>query len=437
MDEGADERMPDDAASAHARANTDVRRAVEAIWRIESARIVATLTRIVGDFSFAEDLAQEALVEAIATWPGSGIPRNPGAWLTTVAKRRAIDTWRRRERLDERYAAMAHDIAQRIGDDPTDAWNPERIDDDVLRLVFIACHPVLSREARVALTLRVVAGFTSEEIARAFLVPTATVQQRIVRAKKTIAAAKVPFEVPDPEEYRERLGSVLGVIYLVFNEGYVASGGDEWMRPELSAEGLRLGRSLAALAPQESEVHGLVALMEFQASRFGARLDAAGEPVLLGDQDRRRWDRSQIARGQAALDRADAVGRSRGPYALQAAIARCHCVAASVDDTDWEQIVVLYEVLGRISPSPVVDLNRAVAVAMTTGPATALRIVDEIAASGALRGSYLLPSVRGEMLTRLGRVDEARAELVAAAALTGNAREREVLLGKASALADD
>ncbi|KQO94434.1 RNA polymerase sigma factor [Leifsonia sp. Leaf264] len=412
-----------------------IRRSVAAVWRMESARIVATLTRVTGDFSLAEDLAQEALADALEQWPRDGVPRNAGAWLTAVAKRKAIDGWRRRERLDDRYSAIAHDLESRIDADAA-PWDPDAIDDDVLRLVFIACHPVLAREARVALTLRVVGGLSSEEIARAFLVPTATVQQRIVRAKKSLAAAKVPFEVPGRDEYASRLGSVLGVIYLVFNEGYSASSGSEWMRPELSQEALRLGRVLAELTPNEPEVHGLVALMEFQASRFRARVTAEGEPILLGDQDRSRWDRALIARGRAALERADAVGRGRGAYAVQAAIAECHSVAPSTDETDWERIVVLYEVLGRLAPSPIVDLNRAVAVAMATGPATGLRIVDEIAASGALAGTHLLPSVRGELLVRLGRVDEARAELITAARLTGNERERGVLLGKVAALGD-
>ncbi|MET0976716.1 MAG: RNA polymerase sigma factor [Leifsonia sp.] len=412
-----------------------IRRSVAAVWRIEAARIVATLTRVTGDFALAEDLAQEALVDAIEQWPRDGIPRNPGAWLTAVAKRKAIDGWRRRERLDERYSAIAHDLESRVDLDAA-PWDPDRVDDDVLQLVFIACHPVLSREARVALTLRVVGGLSSDEIARAFLVPTATVQQRIVRAKKTLSAAHVPFEAPAREEHAARLGSVLGVLYLIFNEGYAASSGSEWMRTELCDEALRLGRVLAGLAPREPEVHGLVALMEFQASRFGARVTAEGEPILLGDQDRRRWDRAGIARGRAALARCDALGRGRGAYALQAAIAECHSIAPSTDDTDWERIVLLYEVLGRLAPSPIVELNRAVAVAMATGPATALRVVDELAASNSLAGSHLLPSVRGELLSRLGRVAEARAELETAARLTGNDRERAVLLAKVAALGD-
>ncbi|WP_353807337.1 RNA polymerase sigma factor [Agromyces sp. SYSU T00194] len=422
MTDATTRRPPDEAAA---------RRAVAAVWRIESAHVVATLTRMSGDFDLAEELAQEALVEALEQWPRTGVPRNGGAWLTTVGKRRLIDAWRRRERLDERYRALARDLEQRA-DAP--GGDPDRIDDDVLRLVFTACHPVLSREARVALTLRVVGGLTTEEIARAFVVPVATVQQRIVRAKKTLGAAHVPFAVPEREEFAERLGSVLGVLYLIFNEGHAASSGEDWMRPELSREALRLARIVAGLAPREPEAHGLVALMEFTAARFPARVTADGTPVLLADQDRRRWDRGAIARGRAALVRADATGRGRGAYGLQAAIAECHDVAASVDDTDWERVALLYEALGRIAPSPVVELNRAVAVSMATGPATALRIVDELAASGALRTSHLLPSVRGELLARLGRDDEARAEFLDAAARCGNLRERGVLEGKAAAL---
>jgi RNA polymerase sigma factor (sigma-70 family) len=400
---------------------------------MESARIVATMTRVVGDFALAEDLAQEALVDALAQWPQTGVPRSPGAWLTTVAKRKAIDGWRRQERLDDRYAAIAHDLEAGL-DHEAPPWDPDRIDDDVLRLVFIACHPVLGREARIALTLRVVGGLTTEEIAQAFLVPVATVQQRIVRAKKTLAAAHAPFEVPPREEFGERLGSVLNVLYLIFNEGYSASGGEDWIRPDLSQEALRLARIVAALVPAEPEPHGLVALMEFHASRFAARTTRTGEPVLLADQDRRRWDRAAITRGHAALARVDALGRGRGAYALQAAIAQCHAVAPSVEETDWDTVVLLYDALGELTPSPVIELNKAVAVSMATGPASALRIVDGLAARRALSGHYLLPSVRGELLARLGRVTEARRELEEAARLTGNERERAVLLGKAAAL---
>lgn len=407
---------------------TDIRRTVDAVWRIEGGRIVATLAKMVGDVGLAEDLAQEAVADALAQWPESGVPRNAGAWLTAVAKRKAIDGWRRRERLDERYHAMARELDDQIVED----WLP--IDDDLLRLVFAACHPVLGREAQVAMTLRVVGGLTSEEIARMFLVPVATMQQRIVRAKKTLSAARVPFEVPEPHEWAARLGGVLGVVYLIFTEGYAATSGDRWIRTELADEALRLGRVLAGLVPREPEVHGLVALMEFQASRFAARVAPDGSPILLADQDRGRWDHAQIGRGTAALARSDTLGRGRGSYALQAAIAQCHATAPSVDDTDWERIALLYEALGRIAPSPVVELNRAVAVSMATGPASALPIVDRLAEAGSLRGSYLLPSVRGELLARLGRTDEARSELTTAAGLASNQRQREVLLAKAAAL---
>lgn len=406
----------------------DARRTVDAVWRIESARIVSTLAKMTGDFGLAEDLAQEAVVDALAQWPVSGVPQNAGAWLTAVAKRKAIDGWRRRQRLDERYRAMAHDLDEAGGGE----W--QLIDDSVLRLVFITCHPVLSREAQVALTLRVVGGLTTEEIARMLLVPVPTVQQRIVRAKKTLAAAQVPFEAPDPNEWSSRLGAVLGVVYLTFTEGYAATSGDRWIRPELANEALRLGRLLAELVPREPEAHGLVALMEFQASRFAARVAHDGTAILLTDQDRSRWDHAQIRRGRAALLRADGVGRGRASYGLQAAIAECHAVAPSIDDTDWDRIVLLYEALGRLAPSPVVELNRAVAVSMATGPANALRIVDQLAFDGALRGSHLLPSVRGELLARLGRTEEARSELLTAARLATNERESAVLRAKAAAL---
>jgi RNA polymerase sigma factor (sigma-70 family) len=407
---------------------SDIRRAVDAVWRIDGARVVATLARYTGDLGDAEDLAQEALAEALESWGDTGVPANPGAWLTSVAKRRAIDAWRRREKLTERYRLLANELDEAADD----VWEP--IPDDVLRLVFTACHPVLAREAQLALTLRVVGGLTTEEIARLFLVPVATVQQRIVRAKKTLRVASVPFELPDPRDWPERLGAVLGVVYLMFTEGYAATSGDRWMRPELADEALRLARVLAGLLPREPEAHGLAALLELQRSRFAARTDATGAPVLLTDQDRRRWDRAQILRGGAALARCDALGRGRGPYALQAAIAERHAIAPSVEATDWEHIVMLYEALGRVAPSPVVALNRAVAVAMATGPATALAIVDGLAADGALRGSHLLPSVRGELLARLGRVEEARGELTTAASLAANDRERQVLLDKAAAL---
>jgi RNA polymerase sigma factor (sigma-70 family) len=402
-----------------------VDREVEAVWRIESARIVATLARRTGDLGLAEDLAQEALVEALEQWPATGVPRNPGAWLTTVAKRRAIDGWRRRERQDDRYRAIALEGTAAAEADPSP------VGDDVLRLILTACHPVLSRESQVALTLRVVGGLTTEEIARMLLVPVPTVQARITRAKK--ALAPLPYEPPDPTEWRERLTGALGVVYLIFTEGYAATAGDEWMRPDLAHEALRLGRVLAGLVPREAEAHGLVALMELQASRFAARRGADGAPVLLEDQDRARWDRAQIGRGRAALARADALGRGRGPYALQAAIAEQHAIAPSVAATDWPRIVALYEALGRVAPSPVVELNRAVAVAMADGPAAGLAIVDDLAARGTLRGSHLLPSVRGELLARLGRTEEARESFARAAELVANDRVRATLLAKAAA----
>ncbi|MBS3178181.1 MULTISPECIES: RNA polymerase sigma factor [unclassified Pseudoclavibacter] len=405
--------------------------AIDAVWRIESARIVATLTRMVGDVGLAEDLAQEAVADALTQWPQSGVPVNPGAWLTAIAKHKAIDGWRRRERLDDRYSAIARDLrdADATASDP---WAP--IGDDVLRLIFVACHPALSREAQVALTLRIVGGLTTDEIASLFLIPVATVQQRIVRAKKSLAAAKVPFETPDPSEWTPRLGGVLAVIYLIFTEGYAASSGDRWLRSDLAAEALRLGRALTSMLPREPEVLGLVALMEFQSSRFGARESADGTPILLADQDRRRWDRSAILRGRALLSRADALGKGRGTYCLQAAIAERHAVAPSVQHTDWAQIVLLYEVLGRLAPSPVVELNRAVAVSIATGPATALAIVDRLGASGALARGPLLASVRGELLSQLGRIDEARSELSVAVGLTANEQQRRVLQGKLDAL---
>ncbi|WP_280236758.1 RNA polymerase sigma factor [Nocardia cyriacigeorgica] len=414
------------------------RAAVAAVWRIESARIVGALARYTGDFALAEDLAQEALAEALVTWPREGVPRHPAGWLLTVGKRRAIDAFRRRAARDVRYAALAQELGEGgvvAGSPPTDPvreaedvlWDPDQIDDDLLALMFVSCHPVLSREARIALTLRVVAGVTSDEIARAFLVPTATVQARITRAKKTLAAAGVPFQVPAAAERTERLGSVLNVIYLIFTEGSSASSGTALMRLDLAAEALRLARVLARLVPDEPEVYGLLALLELTAARFPARTDAEGHPVLLEQQDRRRWDRSAIARGRAALTRAGQVGRGVGAYGLQAAIAECHALAPSVEDTDWERIVLLYEALGRLAPSPVVELNRAVAVSMADGPAAALPIVDELAAADAFAHSHLLPSVRGELLIRLGRREEARIQLELAVELCGNDRERAVL----------
>jgi len=414
------------------------REAVAAVWRIESARIVGALARYTGDFALAEDLAQEALAEALVTWPRDGVPRNRAAWLLTVGRRRAIDAFRRRSALDERYATLAHDLGEggavsgiapagpaRGGEDGL--WDPDQIDDDVLALTFISCHPVLAPEARVALTLRVVSGLTSDEIAKAFLVSTATVQARITRAKKTLGAARVPFAVPPAAERTARLGSVLSVVYLLFTEGSSASSGDDLIRFDLAREAQRLARVLTRLMPDEPEVYGLLALLELTAARFPSRTGPDGDPVLLEHQDRRRWDRAAIRRGRAALARAEQVGRGLGAYGLQAAIAECHAVAASVDVTNWERIVLLYEALGRLAPSPVVDLNRAVAVSMAQGPAAALPIVDELVAAGALSDSHLLPSVRGELLTRLGHTDEARTELERAVRLCGNERERAVL----------
>jgi len=400
------------------------------VWRIESAHIVGSLARYTGDFSLAEDVAQEALAQALVTWPRDGVPPNPAAWLLTTARRRAIDAFRRRSALDERYAAIAHETDE--AEEPD--WDPDRIEDDVLALMFISCHPALSRESQVALTLRVVGGLTSDEIARGFLVPTATVQARITRAKKTLAAARVPFEVPSPEECRERLGSVLSVLYLIFTEGSSASHGSDLIRPDVAREAVRLARVLARLVPDEPEVHGLLALLELTAARFPARLDADGEPVLLEDQERRRWDRSAIRRGRAALARAGTVGRGLGAYGVQAAIAECHAVAPSVAETDWERVVLLYEALSRLAPSPVVDLNRAVAVSMASGPAAALAIVDDLVAAGALADSHLLPSVRGELLRRAGRTDEAREELEVALLRCRNERERGLLRRKLAAL---
>jgi RNA polymerase sigma factor (sigma-70 family) len=412
------------------------RQAVEAVWRIESARIVGALARYTGDFALAEDLAQEALAEALVTWPRDGVPRNPAGWLLTVGRRRAIDTFRRRSALDERYAGMARDLEEDdVKPDDDLLWDPDRIDDDVLALIFISCHPVLSREARIALTLRVLGGLNSDEIARSFLVPTATVQARITRAKKTLAAAQVPFEVPPTDERRDRLSSVLQVIYLIFTEGSSATSGEDLIRRDLAHEAVRLARVLARLVPDEPETQGLLALLELTAARFPARVDQDGEPVLLEQQDRNRWDRTAIRRGSAALGLATGAGRGLGAYGLQAAIAECHAKAASVDDTDWERIVLLYEALGRLTPSPVVDLNRAVAVSMAQGPAAAMPIVDALVDAGGLAGSHLLPSVRGELLARLGRVDEARTELDRAVRLCGNERERSVLEGKLEALA--
>jgi predicted RNA polymerase sigma factor len=414
------------------------RATVEAVWRMHSARIVATLARSTGDFSLAEDLAQEALAEALVQWPREGAPRNPAGWLVTVGRRRAVDAYRRRAALDDRYAAVARDLGEQEARATTgDAdllCDPDRVDDDVLALMFIACHPLLSRESQVALTLRVVGGLGSDEIARALLVPTATAQARITRAKKTLSAAQVPFAVPPPEDRRERLGSVLSVVYVIFTEGSTATSGDHWIRQDLAGEAVRLARVLARLQPDEPEVHGLLALLELTAARFGARTGPDGAPVLLEDQDRGRWDRSAIRRGRAALEAAGRTGRGLGAYGLQAAIAECHAVAPSVAATDWDRIVLLYEALGRLAPSPVVELNRAVAVSMAQGPGAALPIVDGIARGGDLGESHLLPSVRGELLRRLGRVAEAREALEGAVTLCRNASERHLLERKLAAL---
>lgn len=399
---------------------------------MESARIVGALARYTGDFPLAEDLAQEALAEALVSWSVNGVPAEPAGWLLTTGRRRAIDTFRRRAARDEKYALLARDLS--AAEPGADAlFDPAAIDDDVLALMFVSCHPVLAKEARIALTLRVVGGLGTGEIAKAFLVPVATIQARITRAKKTLAAAQVPFAVPEPHERAERLGSVLHVIYLIFTEGSFASGGAEWIRTDLAGEARRLARVLVRIAP-EPEVFGLIALMELTAARFPARLDASGRPVLLEDQDRRRWDQSAIRRGRAALARATGAGIGLGAYGLQASIAECHAMAHSVAETDWQQIVILYEALGRLAPSPIIELNRAVAVAMDSGPAHGLELVEAIAARGQLAGSHMLPAVRGEMLTRLGRRDDARSALLQAVALCGNAAERAVLERKVDEL---
>ena len=409
------------------------RRAVEAVWREESARIVSALTRHTGDFAWAEDLAQEALVEALATWPGSGIPNNPGAWLMSVAKRRAIDGWRRRERFAQREPLFATEVleAESLDTVPADA-DPDRIDDDVLRLVFVACHPVLPAQARLALTLRTVAGLTTEQIARALLMTVPTVQQRIVRAKRTLAAEGVPFEVPDRTERPARLASVLQVIYLLFTEGYAAAEGEGLLRPDVAREAVRLGRQLAALMPGETEIWSLIALMEFQSSRFAARIGADGLPVMLEDQDRRRWDRSAIARANEAMNRVDASPRGLGYYGVQAAIAQCHAVAPSFADTDWERILRLYDALESLAPSAVVRLNRAVALSMVEGPEPALAVVDALEPD--LAGFRPLEAVRAELLERMGRRDAAAAAFLEAAELPGNEAEATLLRRRAAAL---
>ena len=413
----------------------DTHRAIDAVWRIESARLIAGLARIVGDVGAAEDLAQDALVAALERWPESGVPDNPGAWLMATAKHRAIDLLRRRTLLERKHELLGYELEaqQEMAVPDLDAAIDDHVGDDLLRLMFTACHPVLSTEARVALTLRLVGGLTTDEIARAFLVPAPTVAQRIVRAKRTLADAQVAFEVPRGAELAARLSSVLEVLYLVFNEGYSATAGDDWMRPALCEDALRLGRILAGLAPEEPEVHGLVALMEIQASRSRARVGPSGEPILLLDQDRARWDHLLIRRGLAALERAEELGGAHGPYALQAAIAACHARARTPAETDWERIAALYEVLARIAPSPIVELNRAVALAMAFGPAAGLELVDALRSEPLLKTYHLLPAVRGDLLDKLGRFGEARAEFERSASLTRNARERGLLLERAAA----
>jgi len=412
----------------------DVHRAIEAVWRIESARLIAGLARMVGDDGVAQDLAQDALVAALEQWPESGVPDNPGAWLMTAAKRRGIDQLRRDKMLDRKHAELGHELEARQETAPDlDAAIDDQIGDDLLSLIFTACHPVLTTEARTALTLRLLGGLTTEEIARAFLVPTATIAQRIVRAKRTLAAARVPFEVPRGADLSARLASVLEVIYLVFNEGYSATAGDDWVRPALCEDALRLARILAELAPREPEVHGLVALLEIQASRVRARTTSSGEPILLFDQDRGRWDRLLIGRGLAALEQAEAFGGPLGPYTLQAAIAACHARARTPEETDWTRITALYDALAQLTPSPVVELNRGVAYAMAFGPAAGLEIVDALVSEPALKTYHLLSSVRGDLLAKLGRFDAARTEFERAAALTRNTRERTLLLERAAA----
>jgi len=412
--------------------DSEARRAVEAVWRIEGARLTASLARLVGDVSVADDLAQDALVAALEQWPGSGIPEKPGAWLMGTAKHHAIDLLRRRQRLERKQAQLGRQLEIEQENVPDlEAAMDDQVGDSLLRLMFVACHPVLSREARVALTLRLLGGLTTDEIARAHLVPEPTVAQRIVRAKRTLGEAHVPFEVPAGADLGARLSSVLEVIYLIFNEGYAATAGEHWIRLDLCQEALRLGRILAELAPHEPEVHGLVALMELQASRLRARTTASGDPVLLLDQDRGRWDHLLIQRGLHGLARAETLGQTLGPYALQASIAACHARARTAQETDWKQITALYDALVEVAPSPVVELNRAVALSMAYGPDAGLEVVESLLGEPSLRGYHLLPSVRGDLLFRLGRIDEARAEFERAASLTKNVREREVLRERA------
>jgi RNA polymerase sigma factor (sigma-70 family) len=417
--------------------STDTHRVIDAVWRIESARLIAGLARIVRDVGLAEELAQDALVVALERWPESGIPHNPGAWLMATAKHRAIDLFRRNKLLERKHEELGRELKtqQDLAMASFDVPDEHEISDDLLRLVFVSCHPVLSTEARVALTLRLLGGLTTQEIARAFLVPEPTVAQRIVRAKRTLTEARVPFEVPRGPDLAARLSSVLEVIYLIFNEGYSATAGEDWMRPAICEDALRLGRILAELAPEEPEVHGLVALMEIQASRLHARVGPRGEPILLLDQDRSRWDQLLIRRGLAALERAEKLHGSPGPYTLQAAIAACHARARTAAETDWPRIAALYETLAQLTPSPVVELNRAVAVAMASGPAAGLELVDTLTSEPSLKAYHLLPSVRGDFLFKLGRFNEAQTEFERAATLTQNAREREFLLNRAATCA--
>jgi RNA polymerase sigma-70 factor, ECF subfamily len=416
----------------------DIHGSIDAVWRIESPKLIASLTRIVRDIGLAEDLAQDALVAALEQWPKSGVPENPGAWLMATAKHRAIDHFRRNTLLDRKHEELGREVAEQEMKVPDlNAALDDNVGDDLLRLVFIACHPVLSTEAQVALTLRLLGGLTTDEIARAFLVPEPTMAQRIVRAKRTLSEKQVPFEVPRGPELAARLSSVLAVIYLIFNEGYAATAGDDWLRPALCDDALRLGRVLAELAPKEPEVHGLVALMELQASRAKARVGSSGEPILLKDQDRAQWDQLLIRRGLAALDRAKQLGIAAGPYVLQAELAACHAKARTPAETDWARIVTLYDALAQLSPSPVIELNRAVAVGMAFGPAAGLELVNALTSDPSLEKYHLLPSVRGDLLTKLRRFDEARLEFERAASLTRNLRERELLLQRAKACAGD